>query len=124
MPNETDAGDQSARTDREASGNQETSDVSADLWEAVGFLTSSTYRETVLEHLDDQPQTPSDLAEDTGIEITHVSRALRQMRERDLVELLVSENRRKGRIYGITDHGERVWTQFDDSLGGNGGVEA
>jgi predicted transcriptional regulator len=28
------------------------------------------------------------------------------------VELLVSEDRKKGRVYGITDRGERIWNQI------------
>lgn len=29
------------------------------------------------------------------------------------MELLVSENRKKGRVYGITDHGEGVWETIE-----------
>jgi DNA-binding MarR family transcriptional regulator len=54
----------------------------------------------------------SSIATDTGINLSHVSRALQQLREKELVELLVSESRRKGRVYGITDPGESVYERI------------
>lgn len=82
-------------------------------WNAIGYIISSTYRVTVLEQLSDGPATPSQIAKDQGITITHVSRALSELKERDLVELLVPESRRKGRVYGITEKGEKIWTEIE-----------
>jgi DNA-binding MarR family transcriptional regulator len=84
----------------------------SDEWNAIGFVISSNYRVTVLRRLNDGPATPSQIANDEDIAITHVSRALRELGERDLVELLVPENRRKGRVYGITEKGERIWEEM------------
>lgn len=77
-------------------------------WPAVGYIRSSRYRIEVIEALDEQPKTPSTIADETGSGIAHISRALSSLRERDLVELLVPEGRKKGRIYGLTDDGEAV----------------
>jgi DNA-binding MarR family transcriptional regulator len=84
----------------------------SDEWNAIGFVISSNYRVTVLRRLNEGPATPSQIANDEDIAITHVSRALRELGERDLVELLVPENRRKGRVYGITEKGERIWQEM------------
>ena len=84
----------------------------SDEWNAIGFVISSNYRVTVLRRLNEGPATPSQIANDEDIAITHVSRALRELGERDLVELLVPENRRKGRVYGITEKGERIWKEM------------
>lgn len=84
----------------------------SDEWNAIGFVISSNYRVTVLRRLNEGPATPSQIASDEDIAITHVSRALRELGERDLVELLVPENRRKGRVYGITEKGERIWEEM------------
>lgn len=84
----------------------------SDEWNAIGFVISSNYRVTVLRRLNQGPATPSQIANDEDIAITHVSRALRELGERDLVELLVPENRRKGRVYGITEKGERIWKEM------------
>lgn len=78
-------------------------------WDEVGYVISSDYRVATLRRLAAGPATPSGIAEDTGRALPHVSRALSGLRERELVELLVPEARRKGRVYGITDRGSAVW---------------
>lgn len=80
-----------------------------DDWDAVGFVISSDYRVVVLDRLAGGPATPSRIADDTSLAITHVSRALQTLRDQGLVELLVPEERKKGRIYGMTDRGVEIW---------------
>lgn len=82
-------------------------------WDTVSLVLASTYRTAILEQLVDGPATPSQLATETGHSISHVSRALSELREQDLVELLVSEERRKGRVYGCTEHGDEIWETID-----------
>lgn len=77
-------------------------------WDEVGFVISSDYRVTVLNHLSERPATPSTISQNTDVDMSHVSRALNELREQSLVELLVPEERKKGRIYGMTDHGADV----------------
>ena len=83
----------------------------ADDWDLISYVIRSQYRIEVLARLAEGPATPSRIATDQEIAIAHVSRALSGLREDDheLVELLVSEEQRKGRVYGITDEGEEVW---------------
>lgn len=83
-----------------------------DEWDEIGFVISSRYRVAVLKRLADGPATPSQLATDSGLAIAHISRALRGLRDRGLVELLVSEDRKKGRVYGVTGKGEEIWGQI------------
>lgn len=78
-------------------------------WDEASYVISSRYRTLVLERLIEGPATPSRIAADSNSSITHISRALQQLRERSHVELLVSEERKKGRVYGITDEGRSVW---------------
>jgi DNA-binding MarR family transcriptional regulator len=82
-------------------------------WEAIGYVVSSTYRVKVLQRLADSPAPPSTIAEETDCAISHVSRALQDLRERGLVDLLVPESRKKGRIYGITDEGREIWETIE-----------
>lgn len=81
-------------------------------WDDISFVISSQYRVSVLERLATGPATPSQIAADTDHAITHVSRALQGLRDRALVDLLVSEERKKGRVYGITEEGEEVWEKM------------
>lgn len=82
-------------------------------WNQISFVISSSHRRAVLKRLATGPATPSQIADDTDISISHVSRALSSLREESLVELLVSEDRRKGRVYGITEHGSDVWSTIE-----------
>lgn len=78
-------------------------------WDDISFVISSRYRVASLRRLAEGPATPSQIAEDEDVGIAHVSRALQALREHDLVELLVSDHRKKGRVYGLTDGGEATW---------------
>lgn len=78
-------------------------------WDDISFVLSSKYRKEVLKQLTVGPATTSQIANRRDLSISHVSRALGQLREQDLVELLVSEERRKGRVYRITDRGSEAW---------------
>lgn len=83
-------------------------------WDDASFVISSGYREDVLARLATSPATPTQLAVETEIALPHVSRALRELREQSLVELLVTEERRKGRIYGLTDRGAEISVLIDE----------
>jgi len=87
----------------------------ADDWNLISYVIRSQYRTDVLARLAEGPATPSRIATDKEIAIAHVSRALSGLRDgdRDLVELLVSEEQRKGRVYGLTDEGEQVWDRLE-----------
>ena len=78
-------------------------------WDVVGHVISSRHRTLVLGRLAESPATPTQIAADVDIASTHVSRALNSLREHGLVELLVPEDRRKGRVYGITNEGSEAW---------------
>jgi DNA-binding HxlR family transcriptional regulator len=86
--------------------------VSSD-WDEISYVISSRYRVVVLRRLSEGPATPSQIASDADCSVAHVSRALQELRDHSLVELLVSEDRRKGRLYGISDAGEAVWERIE-----------
>lgn len=84
-----------------------------DHWDEVSFVIRSKYRTSVLEKLNDGPATPSRIASYSNLSLSHVSRALRELRDRELVELLVSEHQKKGRLYGPTLHADQVWKTIE-----------
>ena len=81
-------------------------------WDVIGYVISSDHLVVVLGRLAEGPATPTRIAEDVELSVSHVSRALGSLREKELVELLVPEERRKGRVYGITSAGEEVWADI------------
>lgn len=82
-------------------------------WDDVSFIISSRYRKIALDSLADGPATPSTIAEDADTSIAQISRALQSLRDRSLVTLLVSESRKKGRVYGLTDAGRDTWETIE-----------
>ena len=82
-------------------------------WNDISYVISSKYRIGVLRRLAGGPSTPSQLAQEFEASIAHVSRALSNLRERNLVVLLVSEERTKGRVYDTTTKGEEVWNTIE-----------
>jgi DNA-binding MarR family transcriptional regulator len=81
------------------------------------FVRSSKYRVHVLENLARvSPATPTELAENTEYRRSHISRAVSELRERDVVELRVSEERTVGRSYGLTATGRRLWETLESEL--------
>jgi DNA-binding MarR family transcriptional regulator len=85
----------------------------SDEWDEVSFVISSRYRIVALRRLDTGPATPSQIASDADVGIAHVSRALQGLQELGLVELLVSEDRKKGRVYGLTEDGQDIWETIE-----------
>src|SRR5437867_8800309 len=74
-------------------------------WSDFSYVVSSGVRERVISSLAGTPKVPKQLAQSTGLRIYHVSRALRELRDRGLVELLTPEAKGRGRLYGLTGSG-------------------
>jgi predicted transcriptional regulator len=76
-----------------------------DQWDEVSYVISSRYRVETLRRLSEGPATPSLIADDREMSIAHV--------ESELVDLLVSEDRKKGRVYDITEKGVDIWETIE-----------
>jgi hypothetical protein len=85
------------------------------VWSDFSFVAASGYRERVLNALSRNPKFPKDVARETTLRITHVSRALREMGGRGLVECLNPEAKARGRMYGVTEVGASLLAYFDRS---------
>jgi len=82
-------------------------------WDDISYVISSRYRIIALKRLAEGPATPSQIATDADVGIAHVSRALQGLRDHGLVDLLVSDDRKKGRVYGLTEEGRDVWETIE-----------
>lgn len=71
------------------------------------FVSSSGVRLKVLFHLITGPKSPSELAIIESKHVSHVSRALAEMRSRGLVEYLATDSRE--RYYRVTSEGYAVF---------------
>ncbi|SFR41993.1 MarR family protein [Halogeometricum rufum] len=78
-------------------------------WDHVGCLIASTHRVAVCRALADRPGTPGDLGDRTDTTTSSASRAVRQLADAGLAELLVDEERHRGRLYALTDSGRAAY---------------
>lgn len=88
--------------------------MSEEQWDNIGFVISSRYRVISMENLASGPSTPSQIAEERSVGIAHISRALQDLKDKGFVDLLVSEDRKKGRVYGLTETGREMWEVIED----------
>lgn len=84
-------------------------------WPDISYVARSTYRAYVVEYLASHgPSMPSTIADADEQNRGNVSNALSDLRDRGLIELLVDESVRKGRIYGLTDHGREIARELEE----------
>lgn len=80
----------------------------------IEYVKKSTYRIRVMNYLKERIDIPSQIAKGTGIYQNHISNTLRQLSNRDLV-VCINPEFRKGRLYQLTEKGEKVASHFDKS---------
>ncbi len=81
-------------------------------WELVSFVNRSQQRRKILSALE-KPITPSQLSKSTGLYLTHVSRALKELTEKGLVECLTPKERVE-KYYRITALGKNVLNKIKE----------
>lgn len=78
-----------------------------ELIEGIAIIQRSKCKERVLKDLKNDIKTPSKISDSTNISIHHVSRYLKQLKEKHLIVCL-NEDYKQGRLYQITDLGKQV----------------
>jgi DNA-binding HxlR family transcriptional regulator len=86
------------------------SEPQTERWDTISFVISSDYRLLVLDQLAG-PEIPSRITTDGDEHVLteHVTRALSELRDRELVELHVLDDQEEYRFYRLTEGGEQVW---------------
>lgn len=75
-------------------------------WKTYSFVIRGSTRKKVLLSLH-APKTPSQIARETKTSTAHISRALRELEKKGLVECLTPREKR-GRIYRLTSQGSDI----------------
>lgn len=78
--------------------------------ELAGFIIRSTYRKKVFLLLDN-PIRPSEISKKLEIRLTHITRELRELKKRELIECL-NPSERVGRLYQLTHKGKLLKTEM------------
>lgn len=81
--------------------------------DVVKYINRSTYRVRTLKAIDNKVKMPKDIAKDSGILQNHISNVLRELKDKNVVECL-NPNRRKGRLYRLTDDGLEILDNLKD----------
>lgn len=80
----------------------------------ASYVVRSPHRTTVLQRLADGAAIPTQIRNDTGLEYSRITEAVNKLRDRGLVDLLVDEDTKRGRLYAVTDRGENVLEFMDE----------
>ena len=78
----------------------------------IAYVNISSYRNRTVKALKDEIRTPTEIARNTGINRSHMSNVLRELKNCEIVEC-VNEEVRKGRIYRLTSTGEEIADYLD-----------
>jgi predicted transcriptional regulator len=76
-------------------------------WSLIGYIIRSSYRKKVFLILKIGPIRPSEIARETGLRLTHVTRALRELRKKGLAKCL-NPKEKFGRIYDLTPKAKKL----------------
>lgn len=75
-------------------------------WEKYSFVVRAKNRKKIIKALK-SPKTPSELSKETEINLSHVSRSLKELSEKGLVRCLTPDQT-IGRVYDRTELGEEI----------------
>ncbi|KXB09313.1 hypothetical protein AKJ35_01035 [candidate division MSBL1 archaeon SCGC-AAA833F18] len=84
-------------------------------WDTISFVMASQPRLRVFLELAKSENTPSKLAEELSIPLSHVSKALSELEEKNLVKCL-TPNRRKMKFYQVTGKGQKLKKELRELL--------
>ncbi len=83
------------------------------MWNEIGFIASSKYREKIFLELNLNKSTPKELSDLTDIALPNVTRALKELEDRGLVECLNPDFKR-GRLYAPTEGGKQIFKTIEE----------
>ena len=84
-----------------------------ELLKLTSYVQISKYREKTLKSIGDDVKIPTNIARDSGIRTNHISKVLRELKSKEIVEC-INEEARKGRLYRLTDTGKEVLDTIKD----------
>lgn len=77
------------------------------LWMKYAYVISSKVRKKIILSLSNKPLTPTQIADETGLNLSQVSRSFNDLKDKNLIECLNPEEK-KGRLYRLIEDGEWV----------------
>ena len=87
-------------------------ELSDEMLTEISYVEISKYRKKVMKSLEGDVKIPTAIANDSGIRTNHISKVLAELKAHELVECINPEVR-KGRLYRLTDKGEKIIKEID-----------
>lgn len=75
----------------------------------ASFIARSPNRTKVVKRLTKGTAMPTQIRDSTGQEFSRITEAANSLRDRELIELVVEEDTKRGRLYTLTEKGEDAW---------------
>lgn len=85
----------------------------SEILELQAYVSGSKYRELIVQELTDGVKRPSHIADSRGVARSHVSRALKELQDCDIVQSYGTDTR--ARLYALTHIGDLVAERISDS---------
>ncbi|MBR4448052.1 helix-turn-helix domain-containing protein [Methanobrevibacter sp.] len=76
------------------------------------YISISSYRTRALKALEHEDKTPTHIAKDSNIRMSHISNVLKELKDCGVVEC-INEQERKNRIYRLTPIGRDIANNLD-----------
>ena len=73
----------------------------------IAFIKGSKYREIVISEISENFKMPKEISKSKNIHLSEVSRALKGLREKKIVEV-INPDAKKSRIYQLTPKGKKI----------------
>ncbi|WP_407411710.1 MarR family transcriptional regulator [Methanobrevibacter sp.] len=83
-------------------------------WEIIGKIKVSPNKYKTLKTIENEYMMPSEIARYSGLRITQVSNALKNLKKDNLVEC-INEEAKKGRLYHNTELGLEILEMIEDN---------
>jgi len=80
-------------------------------WNKYGYIVASGYRKRIILSIGKAPKTPKQVAVETGLRLSHVSKVLHELVNKDLIKC-ITPNLSKGKLFNLTKTGENIVLQL------------
>lgn len=74
------------------------------------YVEISSYRLKVIKTIGNDIKIPTKIAKDSGIRTNHISKVLKELKDKNIIEC-INEEARKGRLYRLTPMGIQIYNE-------------
>lgn len=82
------------------------------LWILFGSVIASPHKTSIMKLIKERPLTPTQIQKETKLNLSHISKLLKGLREKGIVECL-NPSQHKGKLYILTERGLWICNQLE-----------